>query len=150
MSQEARMVVVYNVISSSSQWEAVPAGPGLDGARVTWKLTPRKRAESWISPKCGLVCLITSSTTPEPWLSCCPFWKASLNPARLRPCTSSPVLLGHASLSQQRCSECVRGRGALASTVGILSSDTPLDLPFQNLWGWSRGTCIFTELHRCR
>lgn len=49
------MVVVYNVISSSSQWEAVPAGPGLDGVRdsgrVTQKLTPRKHAELADNPK---------------------------------------------------------------------------------------------------
>lgn len=49
------MVVVYNVISSSSQREAVPAGPGLDGVRgsgkVTWKLTPKTHTELCDDPK---------------------------------------------------------------------------------------------------
>lgn len=41
---------IYNAIRSSTQWEAVPPGPGLNGVsdpgRVTWKLTPRKLTES--------------------------------------------------------------------------------------------------------
>ena len=153
------MMVIYNVVSSGSQWEAVPAGSRLNGLRdperVTWNFRPRKLTESWDYPQNiesylpdNLLHILQALAQPKPLL------EAFSNPNRLKLSTSFQVLRGHASLTQQCFSECGHGTSALVSMVGILletdSWDPPLDQPFQNLWGWSPGFCIFKKLHRCR